>query len=404
MANNKKRLKTEVPTTQDGQVGIRATLNNMGISNSAIGYNDNEKTVTINGKNFMKPDYLDEDAGISYATDKNIQKSLVDFYKNSSNPIVRVSDAYSSIAGQYGLSADGLTYGNDTVSIGGIPLDILYIDNENKAWAWNKDVLNAVENYANTAEVTSPVNLAEEYAKKYLNNVWDLANNIQERKDFSYNPDNDPVYKAYKNKYQLESDRATKNAMASYSSLTGGYTNSSAVTAGAQAAQYYSQQLANTIPELAEKAYNRYMEKYQTDLNLLDKIISIYDKSYDNSLAANKQQVDNVNSVASSNIQRDNSAYNRNRQAWRDAWTEKFNQQDYSNNERNTSRQEVDWYWEDTFNAMDLTKMGYENEGLKLNNQQKELYQKYYQQLLEAELEGMTVENKLKYRDLYLGY
>ena len=141
MANNKKQLKKDVPTTQNGQVGIRATLNNMGFSDSDIGFNEKEQAVTIGGKNFMKPDYLDEEAGISYATDKNIQKSLVDFYKNSSNPIVRVSDAYSSLAGQYGLSADALSYGNDTVSIGGIPLDVLYIDGENKAWAWNDDIL-----------------------------------------------------------------------------------------------------------------------------------------------------------------------------------------------------------------------------------------------------------------------
>ena len=60
------KLKKEVPK-YNNNIGIRATLNNLGVSDSSIGYDENNKTVTIGGKAFMKPTYIDEDAGISYA-------------------------------------------------------------------------------------------------------------------------------------------------------------------------------------------------------------------------------------------------------------------------------------------------------------------------------------------------
>ena len=378
----------EVPVRQDGQVGIRATLNNMGFSNDSIGYDNASGYVTLNGRSFMKPGYLDDEAGVSYANAGDIQKSVINFYRNTSNPVVRVSDAYAGAAGQYGLSADALTYGNGTVSIGGTPLDILYIDGEGKAWAWQNDVENAVNAYANQTGVQTPMDLADEYARRYLSGAKNLADRLNRMEDFSYDPDTDPVFQAYQQKYRLEGDRASRNAAASYASLTGGYGNSAAATAAAQAGQYYAKQLTDTIPTLAQQAYDRYIEKYQTDLSLLDQMVDLYDTAYENAASANDHQRENANTSAKSNVERDQASYERNLRDWEKEWEERQNWQAFDQAGR-------DSYWNEVFNTQAVTQNNYQNEGLRLDNVQKQIYQQYYEQLLRAELAGSQLDNQL---------
>ena len=64
-------------------VGIRQTLRDMGFSDNQIGYNEKTNTVTLGGRDLMTPGYLDSDAGVSYATKTDIQKSLVNHFKDT---------------------------------------------------------------------------------------------------------------------------------------------------------------------------------------------------------------------------------------------------------------------------------------------------------------------------------
>ncbi len=355
------KYKVDVPKVKDA-VGIRATLNNMGFSNSDIGYDDKSGNVTLKGRALIKPGYIDEDAGVSYAKSSDIQKSLVDYYKGSENPIVRVSDSYASVAGEYGLGADALSYGNGTVSIGGMPLDILYIDDSGKAWAWQNDVRGLVNKYAKSTGVESPIDLADRYADKYLSDIRERLDDINDREAFSYNPDEDPVFLAYKNKYLTEGDRASRNAMADYSALTGGYTNSAAVTAGAMANQYYAQKLSDTIPSLAEQAYQRYYDKYMSELEVVDKLLDVYNAEYKAMADANETARDNANYSAAATTARDEAA-------------------------AEAEQAEYERYWSDLFNPVKL-------EGEILDNTQAQIYNEYYRRLIEAEIEGKQLSNQ----------
>ncbi len=381
-----KKGTTNVPVREDGTVGIRATLNNMGFANNRIGYNEKEGTVTLDNRALIKPSYLDDNAGVSYATEKDIQKSLVDYYQGSNNPIVRVSDAYAAAAGKTGLSADALTYGNGTVSIGGKPLDILYIDADGKSWAWQNSVENAVRDYQDATDVQTPLALAETYRRRYLTDASNLMENLQNREAFSYNPDKDPVYQAYKNKYMLEGERASRDAMATYSNLTGGYANSAAATAAAQAELYYARYLTDAIPTLAQQAYERYNQQYQNDLSLLKNMVDLYDTAYQNAVDANQAQRDNVNLSAASNVVRDAAS-------WEQNWEEAFNDQKYTDNQ-----------WEAYLKEQTAEKNALLNAGLKLDNLQQEIYQKYYEQLLQEELKGGKLNNQLTQARIYQAY
>lgn len=378
-----------------GSVGIRDTLTGMGFSNKSIGYNENDRTVTLNGKKLMKPKYVDEERGISYSDKGDIEKSLVDYYSQSSNPIVRVSDAYAAAAGSYGLSADGLSYGNGTVMIGGVPLNTLYVDDNGKAWAWQDDVEDLTRSYAKSYGIKVPSYIADRYENKYLSDVWDAIDDLRSREDFSYDPDDDPVYQAYARKYLTEGDRATKNAVAKYSALTGGYVNSAAATAGSLANSYYVQQLSDMVPSLAAQAYERYMDTYQTELNAIDKMTDVYSLAYKNASEANNQTVSNINSVSKSTTDRDNAAYERQRDSTDNYWDNLLKQQKYDTTER-------DNYWSEIFNEQTSRMNESKNEGYELNNitskltnEQKEIFNEYYNRLLEAELEGDILSNSL---------
>ncbi len=418
MDNTEKKKQTTqkmgVPS-RDGEVGIRATLNNMGFSNDSIGYNEERGMVTLGGKDLMKPTYLDDAAGVSYAPVQQIQKSLVDFYQGTSNPIVRVSDAYAAAAGKYGLGSDALSYGNGTVSIGGQPLNTLYIDDSGKSWAWQNDVERLAGAYAQKTGVQSPNQLSDRLNREYLSDIRAAIDSLRNREDFSYDPDSDPVYAAYKQKYLLEGNRASKNAMADYSALTGGYTNSAAVTAGALANQYYAQQLSNTIPQLAEQAYKRYYDNYQTDLAVLGKMLDTYNSAYDNAMDANRQTMENANASAMSTVQRDNAAYERQLSEEERYWNNILNAQNYDTqelenywtdklNNQNYATSELENYWTDTLNNMKLNENELKNIGYALDNEQQQIYLEYYRRLLDSELLGSRLDNQKTQADIYKIY
>ncbi|MBO5364416.1 MAG: hypothetical protein J6A56_03010 [Clostridia bacterium] len=377
MDYNNETKKEKDPT--EGLVGVRKTLRDMGFSDSEIGYDNTSGTVTLGGKSLLKPSYLDEDAGVSYAKASDIQKSVVGQFQNSSNPVVRVSDAYGAAAGAYGLSADALSYGNGTVSIGGSPIDVLYIDDEGKAWARKNVVDNAVKQYADTAGVQTPAALAKAYASQYLSGAERLLNQLEKREAFSYDPDTDPVFQAYRKKYQLEGERAGREAIADMAALTGGYASSAAVTAGGQARQYYAKQMTDVVPELAAQAYQRYLDEYQADLDLVNEMVDLYKVAYQNAADANADQRANVNAVALSNVERDE-------KAWEKNWTDLQNQQKYEIAEKESD-------WNDKLSGLAVIQKNLQNKNLFLDYQEAEIYLKYYEELLLEELLGKQLSN-----------
>lgn len=85
---------------------------------------------------------------------------------------------------------------------------------------------------------------------------------------FSYDPEKDPRFIAYKKAYLREGDRAAANALARASALTGGVPSTHAVTASQQAGDYYSGKLADIIPSLYGEAYDEFLNErnYQYQL------------------------------------------------------------------------------------------------------------------------------------------
>jgi len=132
------------------------------------------------------------------------------------------------------------------------------------------------------AGVTSSLSQAESYEPfsydPYDNSYSDyqkqLLDKAVNRPEFSYAKEEDPAWSSYKKSYLREGERATANALAQASTLTGGRPSSYAVTAASQAGDYYASKLNDVIPQLYQQAYDRYLNDYQMKLSDLNAVNS----------------------------------------------------------------------------------------------------------------------------------
>ena len=122
--------------------------------------------------------------------------------------------------------------------------------------------------------------------------------------------------------------------------------------------------MLNTLPALAQQAYTRYVEKYQTDLDLLDRMTDLYGTAYQNAAAANDRQRENANASAASNAARDAAGREAPEGSARQDWDTRLSRQKLEQAQR-------DSYWNEVFNTQSVTKNDYANEGLRLDNMQK---------------------------------
>lgn len=113
------------------------------------------------------------------------------------------------------------------------------------------------------------------YSSTYQDSLKKAMDRILNREKFSYDLNGDMLYQQYKDQYTNLGKAAMKDTMGQAAMLTGGYSNSYANTAGAQAYQGYLGQLNDKIPEL----YSLALDKYDREGNdLLNQYSLLYDR------------------------------------------------------------------------------------------------------------------------------
>lgn len=88
--------------------------------------------------------------------------------------------------------------------------------------------------------------------------MTDAANKYLNREKFHYDVNEDALYHQYKDLYTAQGQQAMLDTMGQAATLTGGYGNSYAQTAGQQAYQGHIQKLGEVVPELYQLALDRY--------------------------------------------------------------------------------------------------------------------------------------------------
>lgn len=143
-----------------------------------------------------------------------------------------------------------------------------------------------------------------EYKDNYAAKIDSLLSALSSRK-FSYDPEKDPSYIKYRDKYLADALLAMEDAAGAASAKTGGYSNSYAQAVGNQAFGKYMQDFSQILPELYEAAYDRYSDEGDDLISRIKLISSLSDEQWDryndalkNYLSEGKMLTDNYSKLS----------------------------------------------------------------------------------------------------------
>lgn len=292
----KKEQAQQMAPAADGTVGVRDRLVGLGLENDRIGWNQSTGAVTYNGKDILKPASVVD--GTSYAPEKDIYAA---YMKTGERGGVVAATDYA--ANQLGID-NAVTWRDGKVAIGGRLIEPVAVV-DGKALVPTDQLEEAIKEYRNSTGLSSNKQVYDDWKSTYGDAVQKALDQITGRKEWSYDPEQDPSYQAYRQQYEREGNRAYQNALASAMAGTGGYMNSAAMTAGGQQLGYYMQQLNDQVPELMKNDYNRYLGEQQLLENALKSILEAGNNDYDKRYAANRDTIADLKSANNANEARD---------------------------------------------------------------------------------------------------
>jgi len=107
------------------------------------------------------------------------------------------------------------------------------------------------------AQASKPV----DYKSTYTQQLDDLLGKVMSRPKFSYDVNQDALYRQARDLYMQNGRQAMKDTIGQASAMTGGYGNSYAASAGNQAYQNYLTQLNGMVPEFYDRALQAYNQE-----------------------------------------------------------------------------------------------------------------------------------------------
>lgn len=108
-----------------------------------------------------------------------------------------------------------------------------------------------------------------EYQSPYASQIESLYDKVSNPEKFSYDPNADPLYQMYADRYGQSARRSMNDTMADAAALTGGYGNSYAQAVAQQAYDEQMQGLNDALPTLYNQAYGEYTDRQNQLLNQL---------------------------------------------------------------------------------------------------------------------------------------
>ena len=118
------------------------------------------------------------------------------------------------------------------------------------------------------------------YAGTFDQQLEDLYRRMENREEFSYDVNADPLYQAHKDRFIQGGKLAMKDTMGQAAALTGGYGSTYGQQVGQQAYDAYLQGLSDVIPELYEMAYKRYSDEGDDLAKQFSMLGSLKDNEY----------------------------------------------------------------------------------------------------------------------------
>lgn len=259
-----------------GQVGVRQALNSMGIDDGRIGYRNGK--VTVDGLEFTPAGIED---GRAYANENDLYSFANNVFRGQGDELVRISDYVSG----RGLPIQP-KYENGRVYLGGQEVPYAYIQ-DGRAYVPKSALDGIYKNLAQQAAVKAQDEAYQYWRNQYQNRLDNKLSNIENSK-FQYNLESDPAYRAYRDQYTREGERAYRQAAAQMAAANGGNMTSMAQSAANQQLNYYMQQLGDRVPELQQNAYNRFDADRNARIQAYDRYMNLGDSDYNRRQYANE--------------------------------------------------------------------------------------------------------------------
>lgn len=260
-------------TTEKSQSAkpIRESLVKNGVKNERIGWNNETSNVTIDGKDVYKPSVNID--GTTYADDSDIQAMTRQAYSMAGDDLVAARD-YVTSKGYSGI----VNWDGENALIGGEVIKPAYVEN-GISFIPRSVVDNAIYSTEERNGIMSSDEIDRLYNRKYGYAIEDALEAVLDRDAFSYDPDNDVAYQAYRDQYLREAEDAFRRVLNdNNTSVTGA---SGAVLSEAMYMRDNAiRQLTDKIPELVEDAYERYSDETQRLYDDLDKLYEMGEDYY----------------------------------------------------------------------------------------------------------------------------
>ena len=137
-------------------------------------------------------------------------------------------------------------------------------------------LINTARRYLNSAMGWGP----QPYQSRYSEQISSLYNQIMSRPGFSYDASRDPLFQQYRDQYIRNGLLAMQDSAGISAALTGGYGNSWAGTAGYQAYAGYLKALNDKLPELEQRAHERYSMEGESLNDRMNLLLNLDNREY----------------------------------------------------------------------------------------------------------------------------
>lgn len=119
-----------------------------------------------------------------------------------------------------------------------------------------------------------------DYQSPYASQIESLYDKVSNPEKFSYDPNADPLYQMYADRYGQNARRSMNDTMADAAALTGGYGNSYAQAVAQQAYDEQMQGLNDALPTLYNQAYGEYTDRQNQLINQLQTAQAMDETAY----------------------------------------------------------------------------------------------------------------------------
>ena len=204
----------------------------------------------------------------------NIRTGIQTGIQNATTDFENFSDKYADDIPGFTLLGSAIKSNHNTR---------MYRADQNKADAKLDELEGTRPEYADSDELTKAKgDLAEieshqnDAKDKYDDRIQQALDNIEKYSEFKYDVESDPLWNSVRSQYQRNAMLGMKDTLGAAANLTGGYASSYAQAAAQQAYQNNIAQMTDIIPELQDKALDRFNANHNMALDNFSALESAY--------------------------------------------------------------------------------------------------------------------------------